>query len=87
MSAATVTEASRKSLRETVDHLAHLLPAQGPIGVFVHHNTLHAFQKHPFDEGVRLGGEGDDDQPRPRARRICRASSSNCYLVCPWAWM
>lgn len=40
------------SLLRAVELAAHLLPRQGPIGVFVHHNTLHAFQHLPFEEAV-----------------------------------
>ena len=40
------------AVRRAVDHAAHLLPAQGPIGVFIHHNTLHAFEDRPFEQAV-----------------------------------
>lgn len=40
-------------LRHIIEHAAHLLPARGPITVFIHHNTLLAFEDLPFDPGVR----------------------------------
>lgn len=43
------------AIRHAVEHVAHYLPAQGPIEVFVHHNTLHAFEQLPFHEAVREG--------------------------------
>ena len=39
-------------LLRVLDELAHLLPAQGPISIFIHHNTLHAFEHLPFEEAV-----------------------------------
>jgi uncharacterized protein len=39
-------------LRRAVEQVARLLPMQGPIGVFVHHNTLHAFEHLSFEEAV-----------------------------------
>jgi uncharacterized protein len=37
---------------EAVEHAAHGLPDQGPIGVFIHHNTLHAYEHLPFHEAI-----------------------------------
>jgi uncharacterized protein YbcC (UPF0753/DUF2309 family) len=58
-------------LMRTIDRLAHLLPAQGPISIFIHHNTLHAFEHLPFEEAVehaavRLGREPYLAEPRYR---------------------
>lgn len=40
-------------LRSAIEHGAHLLPAQGPITVFIHHNTLHALEDLSFTEAVQ----------------------------------
>ena len=50
-------------LTHQIQHAAHLLPAQGPIGVFIHHNTLHAFEDQTFDEAVRTGSKVFGCQP------------------------
>ena len=42
-------------LAEVIEHASHVLPAQGPITVFIHHNTLHAFEDLPFHEAVKKG--------------------------------
>jgi uncharacterized protein len=44
-------------LTRVIDQLAHLLPAQGPISIFIHHNTLHAFEHLPFEEAVEQAAE------------------------------
>jgi uncharacterized protein YbcC (UPF0753/DUF2309 family) len=43
---------SEHPLMRTIDRLAHLLPAQGPISIFIHHNTLHAFEHLSFEDAV-----------------------------------
>jgi uncharacterized protein YbcC (UPF0753/DUF2309 family) len=77
------------SLTAAIDRLAHLLPAQGPISIFIHHNTLHAFEHLPFEEAVetaatRLGREPYLPEPRYREKlasgRI-RAADVEALLV------
>jgi uncharacterized protein YbcC (UPF0753/DUF2309 family) len=62
---------SSHTLAPVIDRLANLLPAQGPISIFIHHNTLHAFEQLPFEEAVeraaeRLGCEPFLAEPRYR---------------------
>ncbi len=41
----------------SIAHISHWLPAQGPLKDFIHHNTLHAVQDHPFHEGVAIAAK------------------------------
>lgn len=42
-------------LRDAIDAAVHYLPTQGPISVFVHHNTLHCLEDQSFDDAVVRG--------------------------------
>src|SRR5262245_52072785 len=46
-----------EALAEAIEHSAHLLPQQGPITVFIHHNTLHALEDLPFHDALRKGAQ------------------------------
>jgi uncharacterized protein len=64
---------SPHSLAHEIDRVSDVLPAQGPISIFIHHNTLHAFEHLPFEVAVesgaeRLGCEPFLDESRYRAK-------------------
>ena len=44
-------------LASLIEQLAQVLPAQGPISIFIHHNTLHAFEHLSFEEAVERAAE------------------------------
>ncbi len=50
-------------LDAAIQHAAHWLPAQAPLHGFVHHNTLHVYEDHTFEEAVRLAYERFGAQP------------------------
>jgi uncharacterized protein YbcC (UPF0753/DUF2309 family) len=55
MKASPESEGPLQALQHAIEDAAHFLPAQGPITVFIHHNTLHAFEDLPFHQAVACG--------------------------------
>ena len=53
----------RAHLAEIIEHASHVLPAQGPMTVFIHHNSLHAYEDLPFEEAVKRGAQTFGCQP------------------------
>ena len=52
---ASLEAASLDNLKTLIEQAARHLPSQGPITVFVHHNTLRSLEDLPFDEAVLKG--------------------------------
>lgn len=59
----TAPPPGKRTLQDHVLRAAQFLPSQGPITVFVHHNTLHAFEDLPFEEAILRGAELYGCQP------------------------
>ena len=79
-------------LRQVVVRAAHFLPTQGPIGGFVHHNTLHSLQHKVFEDAVVEGAQLFDAEPflsevayqsERRRQRILMTTSTPSSTVSP----
>ena len=77
----------RARLAHDLEHWGHLLPSQGPMTTFVHHNTLHGLQHKPFEQAVAegeqlLGGRAYDPVEKGRARyRVGRITDADVDAV------
>lgn len=70
-----VSPPAEQSLRAAIAHAARLLPAQGPIRLFIHNNTLAALEDLPFERAVLQGGKllgAEPYWPEERYRQLLR---------------
>ena len=49
-------EMTSDKIEHAIEHAEHLMPDQGPLPFFVHHNTIHHFETYDFFEGVKQAG-------------------------------
>ncbi len=52
MSLRPPSNSREEAIAKHLDEVAESLPAQGPLGVFIHHNPLHAFEGQHFEEAA-----------------------------------
>ncbi len=62
---AAVNGPATDPIAAALERAHHVLPDQGPIGVFIHHNTLHAYQHLTFHDGVQAGASLLGARPYP----------------------